>query len=111
MGQGGKATNQRRKEKKENEQHVRPTSMPSTSLSEIARSTPFTVSLTASVADFWAANEVEKARGAKPEMRGADRMAVLVRKDIVIDCLKCVVENGYRFFFLSIRNLKLGGWN
>jgi hypothetical protein len=63
---------------------VRPTSIPSTSLSETVRSTPLTVSLTVSVADFWAAKEVENARGANAETRGAERMAFLARKDIVI---------------------------
>lgn len=77
-------------EGKEDREYIRPTSIPSTSLSATARSTLFTVSLTVSVAVFWAANEVEKARGAKLETRGAERMAVLVRKDIVIYFSKCV---------------------
>lgn len=64
--------------------HVRPASMPSTILSETARSTVFTESLTVSVAVFLATKEVEKARGAKLTVR-AERKDVRARNDIVIE--------------------------
>jgi hypothetical protein len=64
--------------------YVRPSSMPSTSLSETLRSTVLTVSLTASAAVLRFTIDVEKARGANAEVaREREFMAVRVRKDIV----------------------------
>ena len=64
-------------------ENIRPSSIPSTSLSDTARSTLLTVSFTASVGDLRATKEVEKARGAKLAVR-AERTAVRVRKDMMM---------------------------
>jgi hypothetical protein len=63
--------------------NIRPSSIPSTSLSDTLRSTVFTVSFTASVGDFRATKEVEKALGTTVALR-TERMVVRPRKDIVI---------------------------
>lgn len=73
--------------------YLRPISMPSTSLSETALSTPFNVSLTVSVAVFWAAKEVVKALGAKVA-REAALKDVRAMKDIMV-----VVRRFLVFFF------------
>ena len=57
--------------------------MLSTNLSETLRSTVLTVSLTASVAVFRVANDVEKALGAKATLR-VERIAVRAKSDILI---------------------------
>lgn len=68
----------------EGEVNLRDASIPPTSFSDTFLSTVFAASLTVSVALFWAAKQVEKARGAKVEARGAKRRVVLERKDILI---------------------------
>ena len=79
--------------------NVRVTSIPSTNLSLTARSTPFTVSFTASVALLRTTREVEKARGAKVVVVVMvalvvvrRRRGVLVRKDIfLLDCFVLLI--------------------
>jgi hypothetical protein len=68
--------------------YVRPISMPPTIFSETLRSTVLTVSLTASVAVFRAASEVEKLRGAKAMVR-VERMAVRAKSDMMMVKFGC----------------------
>jgi hypothetical protein len=79
-------------EGREGKEDIRLSSIPSTSLSETARSTVFTVSLTASVALFRVTKEVEKTLGVVALIncaRLAVRRVVLLRKDI----LMCILED------------------
>lgn len=67
---------------------IRPISIPPTILSETLRSTVLTVSLTASVAVFRVASEVEKVRGAKAIVR-VERKAVRAKNVMMTMKFRC----------------------